>query len=339
MKENKEIYRVPEGFDINRFSSFLTDSIRCSVPTLESERIAAELCKIVERGGCGAVIVGEPRIGKTRSIVLIRSKLKQKFGKDLPVYSFRASEKSTNTDKAFFTEMLLSFGFPAPSRRDTALDMKLRLINAIKMDAERTRYRKVILLLDDAQDIKKKELSLLRDIHDELDWMEARLSLILFGQKVETNMLLNKLRAERQMQIIGRFFTRFFDYHGIQSPQALAFLLLSLDNNVDFMFGDRRIVISRDLFPYSFDKSGFAALTAPLWNAFIETNRTYGISTDEIPMEYMMSTISLIILRYSIAGDGPEAPVGVYPGISEIMECIETSGYRYYAEALAQPAP
>lgn len=327
---------VPDGFNSEDFLTYFL-STEGSVPTAETERISKEINSIVENGLCGAVIAGEPRIGKTRMTKIATKRLREKFGEVLPVYTWICSERSAKTDKAFFTELLRAFSFPAPSKRDTALDMKLRLINAIKIDAERTKSRKVVLFVDEAQRLEQKDFNWLISLYNELDAQDSRLIVFLVGQIQEMRVLFSKLRKEKQNQIIGRFFTRFFDYHGIVDAKSLLYLLLSIDVYTQYSFGGERIMISRDLFPCSYDeKTGLTALQAPLWTAFLEVNKKYGIRTAEIPMEYMMVTVKDIIRHHSIIGDGPAASLGVFPGVSEIIRCIEESGYQYYAGAFTE---
>ena len=327
---------VPDGFNSEEFLTYFL-SMEASVPTAETERISKEIISIVENGLCGAVIAGEPRIGKTRMTKIATKKLRERFGMVLPVYTWICSERSAKTDKAFYTELLRAFDFPAPSKRDTALDMKLRLINAIKIDAERTKSRKVVLFVDEAQRLERKDFNWLISLYNELDAEDSRLIVFLVGQIQDMRVLFSKLRKEKQNQIIGRFFTRFFDYHGIVDAKSLLYLLLSIDANTQYSFDGKQIVVSRDLFPRSYDKqTGLAALQASLWTAFTEVDKKYGIRTTEIPMEYMMVTVKDIIRHYSIIGDVPEASLGVFPGVSEIIRCIEESGYQYYAGAFTE---
>ena len=333
---NTAVPAIPDNFIAEDFLTFML-SKEGSIPTAETERISKEIISIVANGLCGAVIAGEPRIGKTRMIKIVEDKLHKKFGEDLPVYSWICSERSAKTDKAFYTEMLHVLKFPDPKKRDTALDMKLRLINAIKIDAERTKMKKVVLFIDEAQRLEQRDFNWLITLYNELDAGDSRLIVFLVGQYHDMHVLLTKLRRERQNQIIGRFFTRFFDFYGIVDEKSLAFLLLSIDKNMNYKYGKGSIMISRDLFPFSYDdKAGLMNLNAPIWEAFTVISEKHNKKTAQIPMEYMMVTIKDIIRHYSIIGDGPEGSLGVFPGVSEISKCIEDSGYQYYADAFTE---
>lgn len=56
------------------------------------------------------------------------------------------------------------------------------------------------------------------------------------------------------------------------------------------------------------------------------------IEDRDIPMQYVMSTVCMIIQRYSILGSGKKESLGTYPDVPAIIECIRLSGYTYYGE-------
>lgn len=162
---------------------------------------------------------------------MIAAKLHKKFGEELPVITWRCSERSTKTDKAFYLELNQAFGFPSSVKHgETAFDLKQRLENAIKLDTERTVYRKCVLFVDEAQWLLEREFNWLISLYNELDWDGSRLIVFLVGQKLEMGQMLEKLRKEKKQQILGRFFTRIFIFHSITvsdmiiSPQAASFV-------------------------------------------------------------------------------------------------------------------
>lgn len=158
---------------------------------------------------------------------MIAAKLHKKFGEELPVITWRCSERSTKTDKAFYLELNQAFGFPSSVKHgETAFDLKQRLENAIKLDTERTVYRKCVLFVDEAQWLLEREFNWLISLYNELDWDGSRLIVFLVGQKLEMGQMLEKLRKEKSSRSSVVFLHEFLFFIVLQAKKIWHFFCI-----------------------------------------------------------------------------------------------------------------
>ena len=115
-------------------------------------------------GNCitGALIIGRPRVGKTTAMLEISSKLKEKYGKNLPIYIYNVTNHLPR-DKSFYSDLLKVVGHPE-SEKGTVTALKERLVNALASSACNIGCKRIVLFIDEAYHLADKEFQWLMDI-------------------------------------------------------------------------------------------------------------------------------------------------------------------------------
>ncbi|EPR10216.1 ATP-binding protein [Ruminiclostridium papyrosolvens] len=273
-------------------------SINYTIPTKQILDLKKVVEEWVSRSNCGAIIYGRPRIGKTRAIKYISDNLRKKFGEELPIYVYNATSH-TVTDKVLYSELLKAVGH-IDAHKGTASQMKERLINRMIIDAMDTKYRRVVLFIDEAYLLTEKDFIWLIDIYNNLNQSDILFTVFLVGSN-ELKQLKNVFVRAKKAQIVGRFMVDEFNFKGIQTKADMQICLASLDKpfNIKGYSGD--IILSKIFFPLAYsDGYSMTSFIDDIWDAFIEVTAKYNIMDADIPMKFFMDTIINCIKYYGV---------------------------------------
>lgn len=268
----------------------------------------------------GALIVGRPRAGKTTAMIEISAKLKEKYGKDLPIFTYNVTNHVPR-DKAFYSDLLKVVGHPL-SEKGTVTALKERLINTLAASACASRCRRIVLFIDEAYHLADKEFQWLMDIYNHLYIRDIHLTVLLIGTE-ELKVKKQALIMARQYQITGRFMTEEYDFHGIQSVKDLAICLSNFDMNYR-LSESTQIIFTKEFFPDAYKDGHSLAKSAQLIMEVFEQNMKHiGIpESSEIPMQYFMNTVKYCLKKYGIYGEKK-----YFPDKAAWDDAVKHSGY------------
>jgi len=295
----------------------MLSSIDFTIPTVAILDLEAAVDTWIVNGDCGAIIYGRPRVGKTRAIHYISKGLKKKYGKDLPVYVLNMTEHKPSA-KYFYSEFLKAISH-SEAHKGTASMMKERLINALMLGSQETRYRRVVLFIDEAFLLTEKDFIWLMDIHNNLDMNNIHLTVLMFGTN-ELKSIKSAYCQARRFQIVDRFMVEEYEYKGITSAKDTLACLHNMD--VGLLSYPGKPILTQTFFPDAFaDKKRIAACANVLWDVFLDLGQENNIPGIDIPMKYFMKTIVYCFKTYGVYGKGI-----YFPDKTEWADSVSNSG-------------
>lgn len=295
-------------------------SINYTIPTKSILDLQNKVEEWIAMNDCGAIIYGESRAGKTRAILYISSHLKDKYGSQLPIYTFTATDHIP-TQKTFYASLLSTIGHEE-AHKGTAVQMRQRLVNRIIVNALDTKYRRAVLFIDEAYLLSDKEYLWLIDIYNELNLHDILFTVFLFGTKELKDQKAGYISAGKK-QIVLRFMVNEFEFKGIRNQREAAICLASIDKPFKPDGYNEEIILSELYFPEAY-KDGYKLTdyAEDIWNAFEIIKNENNIHTEQILMKHFMDAILFCTREYGIFGKN------IYqPTISEWKESIIRSGF------------
>ena len=273
----------------------------------------------------GAIIYGHPRVGKTTAITYLKNSFGRSYGSDIPVIRWDITDH-TATEKQFYSSFMDAIGLPQPKRSDTALMLKIRIINTLTVLGEETKYKMIILLIDEASLLSQRDLFWLMDLYNSLAHHDILLMTFMFGT-YSLKAMKESLKINGESQIIGRFMTKEYVFKGICNIEELQQCLLALDQPMKIDGINKRNILLVDyFFPKAYaDKKFFCSdLTTIFWNAFNKVKAASGIPLDEdIPMQFFLSSFKHCLTIYGTGGPKEK----YFPEEKDLVDCIINSGY------------
>lgn len=288
--------------------------------TQEINQLTNQMFEWIADGIPGAIIYGRARIGKTRAMLAVSSKIHEKYGRELPIYMYTATPH-TPTDRYFYSELLKMVG-NINFEKGTITALKERLIAELISVSVSTASRRIIFFIDEASHFTDKDYLWLMDVYNHLNIRNIHLSVFLFG----TEDLKSKKEAliiARQHQIVGRFMVEEVMFHGIRSIKDMTICLLNLDTPQKLPDG-KKIIFTKEFFPNAFqDGRRFACEAENILKIYEQNMKRYNIpTTSEIPMMYFMS-----MLRYCLKNFGKYGESMYFPNEECWEKAILHSGY------------
>ncbi len=140
------------------------------IATNEINRMFKRVVMWIQSRTPGAIIVGNPRLGKTRAIRYIISTLPSIdiVGYDTAIFNIKCSKFKNVNENDFFELFLREVNHATPSV-GKAVAKRQRLYNFLIEKGFSSSKNRVILFLDDAQRLTELHYEWLMDIYNELD--------------------------------------------------------------------------------------------------------------------------------------------------------------------------
>ena len=278
-------------------------------------------------GDCGAMIYGRTRVGKTSAINYISRKLKEQYDEDFPVLIWTLTDH-VPTDKSFYASIIKAMDIgEIKNRTETALQLKERVINYMRIRASATPLRRIVFMIDEAWKLAAKEFDWLMDLYNTLqNKYDVQLAVFLFGTK-ELLALKECLVSAGQDQIVERFMLNTHRFYGIQNEMELGMCLMELDRCTVFDPAgyNNNMKLSEFYFPEAYKEGNaiFYTLTLDYWEAFESIKLMSNIQEDDIPMMYFIGSFLKILTRYGKCSETPT----YFIEKENIIKCIKETGY------------
>ena len=264
---------------------------RVPTPSIKAVIALVDECLFMFVGG--ALIHGRPRMGKSCAIDFVITDLKARHPQ-LSTYKMRWIKPQVPSENAFFAALLHTFKHPAqPSASKSAL--RGRLVHKLRQVADTLGDDRVVLFIDEAQNLREIEYEWLRDVHDELENNGIRLFTFLFGQH---QLLAQKsaFQAQDKEQIVARFMIEELAFRGIASEAECAAVMGAYDKG-EFPAASGWNY-TRFFIPLAYAAGLRIAESAPrLWRAFEDAHVKAQLDgSPEIPMKYFTAAIEAALL-------------------------------------------
>lgn len=162
----------------------------------------------------GMLVYGTQRVGKSWSTRYLKSTMPVVLGYPTYCLLWKIPQTSSRSSREFYQERLMQSGVPGITHRDAAV-LKKRLFDHIAgASSEQGAYR-VIVIIDEAQNLQSDCYGHLIHIFNELEERRLRPFFLLVGQP-ELREASRQWRAMKAHQIIGRFMSVTHEFKGIQ---------------------------------------------------------------------------------------------------------------------------
>jgi hypothetical protein len=274
------------------------------VPTKEVLRLMNSMCKIVNNRLPGMIVYSRPRLGKTSAVKYAIDNLPTMVGAPLPILIANSNWYRVPSEEKFYFDLLSDFKFPFPARRKPA-EMRRQIVNLMLEKAEKSKMRRIILIMDEAHRLTEYHYNWLMDIYNELDREKVSMTVISVGQEE----LLNRrtfFLEQKKSQIIGRFMTHEHHFSGLRTVDDIRFVLKCYDSpQVSAYPKDSDWSYTRYFFPYAYERGERLEKSAQiLYDLFEAIRKEHGVSTEfEIPMEYFAFTVENALKIYGSHGN------------------------------------
>nr|WP_281378875.1 AAA family ATPase [Paenibacillus phyllosphaerae] len=286
-------------------------------------RLMESIFKIVNNRLPGMIVYGRPRLGKTSAVKFAIENLPTQVGAPLPILIANSNSYRVPSEEKFFYDLLSDFRFPFPAKRKPA-EMRRQIANLMLEKAERSKVRRIILIMDEAHRLTEFHYNWLMDIYNELDREKVSMSVISVGQEE----LLSRrtfFLEHKKSQIIGRFMTHEHQFCGLRTLDEIRMVLKCYDSpEISTYPKDSGWSYTRYFFPEGYERGERLEKEAKqLYNLFVEIRKEHGVSSEfEIPMEYFAFTIENALKVYGAHGDQSD-----WITINQWKESIRLTGY------------
>lgn len=175
--------------------------------------------------------------------------------------------------------------------------------------AEKSKQRRIILVMEEAHRLTEFHYNWLMDIYNELDREKVSMSVISVGQEELLARRTFFLEDKKWNPIYGRYKLALTCY---DSPEISAYPENSGCSYTDYFFPDAFHLGER-----------LAKEAKNLYQIFTDVRKEYGLSTDfEIPMEYFAFTVENALKKNGVHGDQCD-----WINKNQWREAIRSSGY------------
>lgn len=287
----------------------------------------ADLCVLIKQwldsGATGAMIDGSQRFGKSRGIIYAMADVKDEYSKSFPVLYFNCRKYRTPSEGVFFEDFLYAMGHGIPKSGGISAKRN-RVTEYLCQLAIDSGHRRILLFVDEAQNLHEDHYKWLVDIYNELDRRGVRMLVILVGQPELLHQRAAFQKAHKN-QIVGRFMVHHFHFSGLCGPDDVRYCLQGYDET-EYPEGSGWS-FTRFFFPAAFDAHWRLTSTAEvLWESFQQIRAECKLpGTSELPMQYFTATVEYALRHFgSLDFDEEERIISR----NQWKEAIKHSGYQ-----------
>ena len=286
------------------------------------------VCDWIDGHVTGGYVYGPPRQGKSRAVQYwIEQLLAERYGTLLPFFRMNHKSHDRFSESEFLTELLQTahHHYAQSGNRLTKLD---RLVKLYATRARNAGGNQVVLMIDEAQNMREPSYRTLCNLQNELDDLGYQLTVISVG----TQDLVYQHSAFAQggdLHLIGRFMMREALFRGIQSVEELAYVLTAYDIGTEWPEGSG-ISYTRHFFPRAFE-IGFRLtdVAAILWDIYKELAPPKLQPHLNIAMEHVAKPVESLFRKHS--GDA----ISVEFSRDALIKAVESARYSAYMQAIS----
>lgn len=251
-----------------------------------------------EIGLPGAYTCGERRLGKTRAARWVRLHRERVFGRPCACFFVPQRTYGISTPRKFLSHLLQATGHSLHSSGDESA-MRTRLAIHLKESVASLEDQRVILMVDEAQDLHRMDYKVLINLSNELEEDDVRIFVLLIGQP-ELEARCQVFKSTRQRHILGRFMGDSFHFRGIESAMELRHVFHQYDAKM-FYPEDSDISYTQAFAGEGFHRGFRLADQADLtWSVMQQMRDEYGIKSKmSIPMRSVTSFANYVLLRFA----------------------------------------
>lgn len=182
-------------------------------------------------GFTGGLIVGDARLGKSKAIRTLGDSIDSYDGDPIPIFYANFAELDKQTRRNVFARIMRGITKKAVNSRATGEslsdDLRIRFTDAAMANSE----RRVVLFVDEAQELTIDQLFPFVDLTNDLEEWNVSLSVFFVANKDRFQDLANQLLKKKNQFIRERYFNYIHVFYGIRSLEQLTACLAYYDKN------------------------------------------------------------------------------------------------------------
>ncbi|WP_087686549.1 ATP-binding protein [Pandoraea sp. PE-S2R-1] len=193
--------------------------------TPEIDALAEHVARCIRLGLPGIAVTGKPRVGKTNACKYLKHLIPQVMGHNVCVLNWEIPE-SLASEREQIQCALQNMQCAQFSHRDIAI-LRSRLMDEIYTAAGVANSRRLLFIIDEAQNLKLDFFGLLVHVYNMLDYNHYKPFFLLVAQP-ELTAIRHQLAYRSKYQVLGRFFNDMPEFCGIL-PEDFDAVLTSFD--------------------------------------------------------------------------------------------------------------
>ena len=198
------------------------------IDTSRTEQLMLAMQQWLWVGTPGGFIYGIPRVGKTFGVKYCASRLKTRTGGRVPIIYHSTQRDQAKTDKKFWSHLLVSMQ-RGLVHSHTAIQLYEQILGHLDDLARVNHEHQVILCIDEAQDLTRKEAQWLVSLHNDLCHHGIRMLVIQVGTP-ELKERQAQYSSPEDGHIKGRFFHSEHRYSGFKGKSDIHTFLSIFDD-------------------------------------------------------------------------------------------------------------
>lgn len=297
-----------------------------AVWTPEIQALGEKVSRWIKMDLPGAAVIGLQRCGKTWACSYLSETLANLVGYPLAIFMWLIPKNEIQRERAFYQDRLSDSGCNANAHRDVSI-LKNRLFNHIAECADHIGSKRVIIIVDDSQNLQNADVEILIHCFNRLEILKLRPFFLLVGQPELSETAVEWSKMKR-MQAIGRFFTHIYQFRGVDL------------SDLDKVLESFNVVKRRDGTSTSMLNSVDIAISEgwvlkDINNYFVEAVNialaAHNLSNIRLPMQYIRAAVLWLLNEFVSKQISPKKI-----STSHLLEALNESGLLsvliYYSE-------
>lgn len=287
------------------------------------------ICEWIDNKVPGGYVYGMSRLGKSWAIKYWMTLLiEEKYQGKVAFFHMHYSQHERPSELLFLSEILaaLENAFPTTGNK---LAMYKRAINHMCTRAQNLRTNYILLMVDEAQYMHEQEYQWLCNIHNSLNKLGYRFTVISVGSH-ELTYQHEVFAMADSAYLIARFMVRNQMFHGIRSEAELKYVLNGYDEQSEWPLNSGTS-FTHYFFPRAF-KAGFRIeeISDAMWKIFVDLAPDNIQKHLNIPMEHIAKSVEYLFRVLS-----PGNPLHFSIEEDLIRKAIKQTAYQQHMYAIS----
>jgi hypothetical protein len=264
--------------------------------TPQVEQLGLAIAEWMMLGLPGGAAYGQQRSGKSMALTFMKRTMSDYVNVPVTVHHWNVGESARPPTEATLLRGFLSeSGYMLSSHKDRSILMT-RLVFFIEQCCEMQGTRRVLILVDEAQNIHFANYGLLIECFNLLERRNCRPFILLVGQP-ELALVPETILEESKLHIYGRFFKKTMQFYGAD-PQNFAAIIEGFDCESARPDGNVLPPMSKALFPSRYERGWrLADLAEPMTEGLERILIEHKVSEFRVPMQDLVSALRGIVRR------------------------------------------
>ena len=250
----------------------------------------------------GGYVFGPSRYGKSRAVkTWMKALIDETYGGAIPFFRLVYKNHDRVHEQEFLAEILTAIRHRYSASTKRAERLK-RIVNFFCSKARNLGGNYVVIMIDEAQNMRDLEYRWLCNIQNDMDELGFRLTVISVGSQ-ELAYQHELFSMGQDIHLMGRFMVRNARFHGIRSSEEMEYVLQAYDSQTEWPAGSG-ITFTQYYFPRAYAADfRIAAYAAVLWDIFYDLAPTHYRPYLEVPMEHIARSVESLFRKFGASTD------------------------------------